>query len=222
MRTGACRQHKTDGPRLRAVTAGAITGLCLLTVSALGLRPVTVARAEPETDSLAGQLLVAAPQIRDPRFVRTVIYMVRHDTTGALGLMLNRPIGDAALAGLLERFGLQSEGVGGTIRVHYGGPVGRTQGFVLHTAEYAGKGTVKITDGMALTTEPEILRDIATGAGPRRSFFALGYAGWAPGQLEAEIRAGGWVGVPADEALVFDEDYKGKWHRAMTRRILDL
>lgn len=222
MRTGACRQHKTDGPGPRTAAVRAITALFLVTVWALGMTTVTVARADPETDSLTGQLLVATPQIRDPRFAHAVIYMIRHDTTGALGLVLNRPIGDAALAGLLERFGLQSEGVGGTIRVHYGGPVGRAQGFVLHTAEYAGKGTVKITDAMAFTTEPEILRDIATGTGPRRSFFALGYAGWAPGQLEAEIRAGGWVGVPADEALVFDEDYKEKWHRAMTRRILDL
>jgi putative transcriptional regulator len=182
----------------------------------------TAALAAPEGGSLAGQLLVATPEMPDPRFAGTVIYMVRHDSAGALGLALNRPIGTVPLAQLLERLGLESEGVSGNIRVHSGGPVDGGRGFVLHTAEYSRNGTVKVNEMVAVTFQPEVLRDIAAGAGPRRALFALGYAGWAPGQLEAEIKAGGWVGVPADEALVFDEDYEGKWRRAMARRMINL
>jgi putative transcriptional regulator len=201
---------------------GALAGVFLLSVAAAGTSAVKAARVGPELSGLTGQLLIATPRMSDPRFVRTVIYMVRHDATGAMGLVLNRPIGDAPLARLMERLGLESNGVSGNIRVHYGGPVGGAQVFVLHTAEYVRKGTVVVDNAVALTSQPEILLDIATGTGPRRTFFALGYAGWAPGQLEAEIEAGAWVTVPADEALVFDDDYEGKWQRAIARQITDL
>lgn len=167
---------------------------------------------------LTGQLLVATSQIEDPRFMRTVIYMVQHDAGGAVGLVVNRPIGEVPLARVLEQVGLAADGVTGTIRVHYGGPVDRARGFVLHTAEYAGKGTIPVTGSVALTSESGILRDLAAGTGPRQSLFALGYAGWGPGQLEREMDAGHWITVRADEALVFDADSGGKWQRAMARR----
>ncbi len=96
------------------------------------------------------------------------------------------------------------------------------RGLVLHTTDYVGQSTVPVKDSVALTSEPEVLQAIAAGRGPRRSLFSLGYAGWAPGQLEAEIDAGAWVTVPADEALVFDDDYAGKWRRAISRRGVDL
>ena len=96
------------------------------------------------------------------------------------------------------------------------------QGFVLHTAEYAGVDTRVVGDGIALTTDPKVLRAIGAGSGPRRSLFALGYAGWAPGQLEAEIRSGHWVDVQADEKIVFDENADKKWERAMARRVIVL
>jgi len=201
---------------------GALAGVFLLSVAAAGTSAVKAARVGREPSGLTGQLLVATPRMPDPRFVRTVIYMVRHDATGAMGLVLNRPIGDAPLARLMERLGLESKGVSGNIRVHYGGPVEGARGFVLHTAEYVRKGTVVVDNAVALTSQPAILLDIATGTGPRRALFALGYAGWAPGQLEAEIEAGAWVTVPADEALVFDDDYEGKWQRAIARQITDL
>jgi putative transcriptional regulator len=96
------------------------------------------------------------------------------------------------------------------------------QGFVLHTTDYAIEGTQVVKDGIAVTSQPEILRAIGTGTGPRKSLFALGYAGWSSGQLEGEIKAGAWVVVPADEALVFDEQYEKKWERAMARRTINL
>lgn len=171
---------------------------------------------------LAGQLLVATEQMPDPRFFRTVIYMVRHDATGALGLVVNRPLGDVRLKDLLERAGRDSRDVTGSIRVHYGGPVEPARAFVLHTADYTGLESRVIGDGIAVTGHPEVLDAMARGQGPRRSLFVLGYAGWAPGQLEGEIQRGGWISVLPNEALVFDEDHEGKWERAMARRRIDL
>lgn len=171
---------------------------------------------------LAGQLLVATEQMPDPRFFRTVIYMVRHDATGALGLVVNRPLGDVRLKDLLERSGRDSRDVTGSVRVHYGGPVEPARAFVLHTADYTGLESRVIGDGIAVTGHPEVLDAMARGQGPRRSLFVLGYAGWAPGQLEGEIQRGGWISVLPNEVLVFDEDHERKWERAMARRRIDL
>ena len=174
------------------------------------------------TSGLAGQLLVATEQMQDPRFLHTVIYMVRHDDDGALGLVVNRPLGDLPLADVFERLGLGHRDVSGRIRVHYGGPVEPGRAFVLHTSDYTGTGSEVIAGGIALTVRPEVLDAIADGKGPRRSLFALGYAGWAAGQLEGEIQRGGWISVLSDEALVFDDDHERKWERAMARRRIDL
>jgi putative transcriptional regulator len=167
---------------------------------------------------LAGQLLVATREMRDQRFAQAVIFIVRHDASGALGLIVNRPSEEVGIALLLKRLGLEHEGVGGSMRMHYGGPVEPGRVFVLHTADYAGEGTRVIADGIALTVHPDVLRAIGTGAGPRRALLALSYSGWAPGQLERELRAGRWVVVPADAGLVFDDDHGTKWQRATARR----
>ena len=192
-----------------------------LAVVALGLALAGVAAGQ-DAGGLAGQLLVATDDLRDPRFHRTVIYLVRHDATGALGLVVNRPLGDVPLARVLEQFGAQEREAAGTLRVHYGGPVEPGRAFMLHTADYAGRETQVIKDGVAVTAHPDVLDALARGQGPRRALFALGYAGWAPGQLEGEIRRGAWIVVPADEALVFDDAAARKWDRAMARRKMDL
>jgi putative transcriptional regulator len=176
----------------------------------------------PRARGLTGQLLVATPAMADPRFSRTVVYMVRHDATGALGLIVNRPFQEVPIADLLRRLGLEHEGVGGSMRMHYGGPVGPGSVFILHTADWRGEGTQVIADGISLTGTPGILRAIGSGAGPRRALLVLSYSGWAPGQLEREVQAGAWVAVPADPAVVFDDDYDTKWTRAMALREFDL
>jgi putative transcriptional regulator len=170
-------------------------------------------------EGLTGRVLVAAPVMRDPRFSRAVIYVVHHDAHGALGLIVNRPFKEVPVASVLDRLGLAHEGVGGSIRLHYGGPVEPGRIFVLHTADYRKEGTRVIADGIALTPPAAgILRAIGERAGPRRALLVLGYSGWGPGQLEAEIRAGGWFVEPADAALVLDEDHDTKWQRAIARR----
>ena len=204
--------------RLRFTAAIMALGVAVLALASPGAFEA-YGQAGP---GLAGQLLVATEQMPDPRFFQTVIYMVRHDATGALGLVVNRPLGDVRLKDLLERSGLDSRDVTGSIRVHDGGPVERGRAFVLHTADYTGPESRVIADGIAVTGHPEVLDAMARGHGPRRSLFVLGYAGWAPGQLEGEIQRGGWISVPPNEALVFDEDHERKWERAMARRRIDL
>jgi putative transcriptional regulator len=172
----------------------------------------------PQPGGLAGQFLVAAEEMGDPRFVRSVILVIRHDATGAMGLVVNRPVGEVPMARLLEGIGQDATGVRGDVRLHYGGPVEPQQGLTLHTTEFSIDGTLRVTGGIAVTGNPEILRAIGMGRGPKRYLIALGYAGWARGQLEAEMKAGGWVAVPADAALTFDENAETKWERAMARR----
>jgi putative transcriptional regulator len=171
---------------------------------------------------LSGRLLVATENLRDPRFQRTVVYLLSHDGDGAMGLVVNRPVGDVPLAQILDRLGRNTTGVAGTIRVHYGGPVKPGLAFVLHTADWTGSDSHVVRDRIALTRDPAILDAIAHGTGPKRSLLALGYAGWAPGQLEAEIARGDWATVTGDEALLFDEEAASKWERAMARRPMRL
>jgi putative transcriptional regulator len=174
-----------------------------------------------ETDGLAGQLLVAMPQMQDPRFARTVIYMCAHTPEGAMGLVVNRLVHSITFPDLLEQLGVEPALGGNEIRVHFGGPVESGRGFVLHTAEYNREGTLPINSGIALTATVDILRDIARGTGPRQRLLALGYAGWGPGQLDAEIQANGWLQVPADEQLVFGGDLDNKWEHALAKLGID-
>ncbi len=220
---GAFLQARRAGPQWRHVAVlGAIAGTLALGLAHHGADVGRAAAVSPKAGSIAGQFLVATDELHDPRFVRTVVYMIQHDARGAMGLVVNRPMGGIPLADLLDRLGLEGKGVNGEIRVHYGGPVEPSRGFVLHTNDYVTQSTEVVKDGIAVTFQPEILRAIGAGAGPRRTLLALGYAGWAPGQLEAELEAGAWVLVPADEALLFDDNYEKKWARAMARRVIQL
>jgi len=195
--------------------------LILLAASTGGGQPARPAEPFPAR-STAGQLLVATEDLRDPRFARTVVYMLRHDAAGALGLIVNRPVGALPLARVLESLGREPGGASGDIRVYYGGPVEPGRGFVLHTPEWTGGDSRVVHGGVAVTSDPAIFEAIASGTGPRRAMFAAGYAGWAPGQLEGEIQGGSWFVVTADEALIFDDDAASKWERATERRKIAL
>jgi putative transcriptional regulator len=174
--------------------------------------------AEPPARGTAGQLLVASDALRDPHFARSVVLMLRHDAAGALGIIVNRPVGTVPVARLLETLGHDPAGVSGDVRVHYGGPVEPGRAFVLHTPDWRGGDSRIVQDGVAVTSDPAVFEAIGHGVGPRRTIVAVGYAGWGPGQLEAEIAGGAWIVVAADEALVFDDDAATKWDRATARR----
>jgi putative transcriptional regulator len=214
--------RRASSRKRRLAILGAMVGLLAIGPTDVGPQGNGAPPAGPRVSGLAGQLLVATDELSDPRFARSVIYMIQHDKNGAMGLVINRPMGSMSLAGLLDELGQDSKGVSGDIRLHYGGPVDAGRGFTLHTSDYSAKGTQVVEDGIAVTGEPEILRAIGIGKGPRHALLALGYAGWSPGQLEAEIKAGAWISVPADEALLFDDDYATKWERATSRRLYNL
>jgi len=169
------------------------------------------------TGYLTGQLLVAMPQMQDPRFQRTVIYICAHTAEGAMGLVINRLIDSITFPDLLEQLGIEGRTPGNEIKIHFGGPVESGRGFVLHTADYQQEGTLAISGEVALTATIDILKDIAQGGGPQHKLLALGYAGWGPGQLDAEIQANGWLQVPADSQLVFGPDLDGKWDKALAK-----
>jgi putative transcriptional regulator len=167
--------------------------------------------------SLAGQLLVAMPQMQDPRFARSVILMCAHNEEGAMGLVINKLIDQLTMPQLMEQLGIEAAGMRGRTGVHFGGPVESGRGFVLHSADYVEQGTLVVGPSMALTATLDILRAIGRGEGPRRSLLALGYAGWGPGQLDSEIQANGWLNVTADEEIVFGPGLAEKWDRALAK-----
>ncbi len=176
----------------------------------------------PEHVSLAGQLLIAAPAMGDPRFAQTVVLMVRHDRNGAFGLVINRAVGELALSAILKALGEPAAGGSERVRAFYGGPVQPELAFVLHSAEYRAAETVAVGSGIAMTVSRQILSDLAAGKGPKKSLIAFGYAGWSAGQLEGEMARDAWHTAPADPALVFDEARERVWERAMERRTRDL
>jgi putative transcriptional regulator len=173
--------------------------------------------------SIAGQLLVATPELDDPNFSHAIVYMVQHDANGAMGVVINRVLGAEPLGKLLEGLGVEEgRGSDAEIRVHYGGPVEPGRGVVLHSPDYREDDPLVVDDLAAFSFSLEALRDIALGHGPRHSLFALGYAGWAPNQLEDEIARGSWFTVAPDEALLFDDAVDTKWQRALARGGVDL
>jgi putative transcriptional regulator len=168
----------------------------------------------------AGQLLVASRAIGDPRFYHSVVLLLRHDKTGAFGIVINRLVATRPLAVLLAGIngGKQDRTITGDIRIFLGGPVEPQFGFVIHSTDYHRPQTIAIGGGLAMTASREVLRDIGHHKGPAKYLFALGYAGWGAGQLEGEIARHDWFTAPADPALVFDADRATLWQKALARR----
>jgi putative transcriptional regulator len=181
-------------------------------------------RSQPE-GFLDGHLLIAMPSMADKRFARSVVYVCAHSADGAMGIVINKLATEVKFRDLLVQLDIVQarnerqlpRGVD-LVRVHRGGPVETGRGFVLHSSDFfLENATLPIADGVCLTATLEILRAIAEGRGPGRALLALGYAGWAPGQLEFEIQANGWLHSPADRALLFDDDIDGKYDRALAK-----
>jgi putative transcriptional regulator len=179
---------------------------------------------------LDGQMLIAMPSMRDERFARTLIYMCAHSSEGAMGIVVNQPAADITFPDLLVKLDvipanerIQLPRRAGTIKVLKGGPVETQRGFVLHTADFfIENSTLPIDEGICLTATLDILKAIARDEGPASAVLALGYAGWAPGQLEKEIQHNGWLHCTADSELVFGTDTGGKYEKAMGKLGIDL
>jgi len=180
-----------------------------------------MAKIANEQGHLTGMLLIAMPGMPDPRFAKTVIYLCAHSPQGAMGLVVNQVAPGVSLPKVVEQLGIHPAIDLSGEKVHVGGPVETGRGFVLHSCDYVQENTLVIDDRFALTATVDVLKAIAEGGGPRRKVFALGYSGWAPGQLDAEIQANGWLVAPADEELVFGGDDESKWQRALARLGVD-
>ncbi len=195
-----------------------LQALGLIALLAAGAATGVVADAA-RAASLTGKVLVARESMPDPRFQETVIYLVSHDETGALGLVVNKPTAIGPISALLDELGIDAREYGldlqGSVTLHYGGPVDPGRGFVLHSADYAIDGTRTVSSGIAMTINPEALIDIALGQGPRRSLIIFGYSGWGPSQLEGELARGDWKVIDADADLVLGRDHEDKWRRAL-------
>lgn len=170
---------------------------------------------------LTGQLLVAMPAMADPRFAQSVIYVCAHTADGAMGLVVNRPIVKPSFDELLRQLEVAPVPPVRRIRLCAGGPVENGRGFVLHTVDWTGEGSLRVNDSLALTASLDVLKAIAEGGGPRAGLLALGYAGWGPGQLDNEIQQNAWLSVPADDTLVFDTGHDTKWRRAFAKLKVD-
>jgi putative transcriptional regulator len=167
---------------------------------------------------LSGRLLIAMPGMTDPRFERTVIYMCSHSGEGAMGLVVNRPAPGVTFDALLGQLEIDVSPAARPAAIRFGGPVEVGRGFVLHSADFhVEDATVRVDEGVSLTATLEILRAMADGRGPRRALIALGYSGWAPNQLEDELRRNGWLTCDADEDIVFSDDDGAKWTRALQK-----
>jgi putative transcriptional regulator len=193
----------------------------LVPIFALLVMLVAPAAAEPQ-QSLAGSILVASPELGDPNFEQTVVLMLQDDEQGALGVVINRPYGRAPTRELLRRLGVDPGDAKGETELFYGGPVEPEIGMVVHGTDYALPSTHQVAFGIAVTSDPKALADIALGKGPHQAIPVLGYAGWAPGQLASELAQGAWFTLPADPALVFASDPTRLWQAAYARRGIEL
>jgi putative transcriptional regulator len=201
---------------------GLIAAAMVFPATLLAVPPPDGGPVGPGNASLAGQVLIAVPSMADPRFDHAVILMVRHDSHGALGIIVNRPVAERSLTSLLRALGDTDTTVAGSVRIFAGGPVEPDIGFVIHSADYHRPDTVDIDGRLAMTSSREILRDIAAKQGPDKSLVAFGYAGWAAGQLEGELTLRAWFTASGDSRLIFDEDRDKVWDEAMKRRTQDL
>lgn len=175
---------------------------------------------EPEvrSDFLTGQLLIAMPGMQDPRFHKTVIFLCAHSDDGAMGLIVNKPAESLALKDLFERLSIEVNSPIAAERVRFGGPVETGRGFVLHSADYhAEDATLEVDETTSMTATLDILHAMAEDEGPRRAMVALGYSGWAPGQLEQEIQRNGWLYCAPDTELLFGAENDEKWARALAK-----
>lgn len=168
-----------------------------------------------ENVNLTGHFLIAMPAMADPYFARSVTYVCEHNSEGAMGIVINRPI-DMKLDDLFSQINLElnDQSLAGK-PVHFGGPVQIERGFVLHQPIGEWQSTIPIGPDTGLTTSKDILEASAHGAGPRKMLVTLGYAGWSAGQLEQEMAQNAWLSVPANDSIIFDIPSEDKLAAAM-------
>lgn len=175
-----------------------------------------------EGSFLEGKLLIALPGMPDERFEQTVIYVCAHSESGAMGIVINKPIPGLSFTKLMEQLEISTNAGLGDFPILFGGPVENSRGFVLHSNDYKSTdATLSVSDNISLTATVDILTALAEGRGPKHAILALGYAGWGPGQVETEFQDNGWLHCDAAPALVFDMEPEMKWRAALEHLGID-
>ena len=176
---------------------------------------------------LNNHLLIAMPQMHDESFEKTVTLICEHNAEGALGIVINRPL-SINIRDIFEQFDLKcDEGIAEDPTL-MGGPVASERGFILHTNESKENKTnhwdssLQVSEDIQVTTSQDILEAIASGHGPKKLYFALGYSGWEAGQLEEELRANAWLVAPFSEEILFSLPFEQRWHAAAKSIGVDL
>ena len=170
-----------------------------------------------ESNSLSHTLLVAMPSLQDDLFSRSVVYVCAHSSSGATGLIVNQKLPDVQFKDLLKELKIPESRILFDQSVYCGGPVDTGQGFVLHSDDFVQQETMRLDGHLCLTGTIDILEAVAGGYGPKKSLFAVGYAGWGPGQLEDEILQNTWLTLPVDPALLFETAADRRWEEALKR-----
>ncbi len=175
-----------------------------------------------EPTYLTNQFLIAMPMLADPNFFQTVTYLSEHNDSGALGLVINRPL-QLTLGQLFEHLQITTDrpDIAG-LPVYHGGPVQPEQGFVIHSPLGDWGATLRVTERIGITTSRDILQAVARGEGPEQMLVALGYAGWGPGQLEQEMVENAWLSGPADPDILFHKPSDQRWLAAAALLGIDL
>lgn len=177
---------------------------------------------DAQKEFLEGQLLVANPNMEDLRFAKTVIFICRHNSTGALGLVLNRSAGKIAISKVLDSLGISSLGIKGKIQIRIGGPLETDSGFLMYTDGVYSNNDICNGNGVTVSNDKDVLKTLGSENRPKELVLYFGYAGWGPQQLENELAREDWITVPADLSILFDPDIKGLWKRARAKHAVDL
>lgn len=171
---------------------------------------------EQDAWRLAGSLLIATPILAAEPFNQSVVLICAHSLTeGTMGLIVNKRLDQPGYEELLVQLGVEPTPPRRRVELCAGGPMDPSRGFVLHSAEWSGDGSLAVDDTLALTASLDVLKALAEGGGPKQALLALGHASWAPGQLEREMEENAWISAPATDAIVFDGDHETKWRRAL-------
>ncbi len=171
--------------------------------------------------NLQGQFLIATPQMPDPRFQETVVFICAHTDEGAMGLVVNHPVPQVTLADIMRsaKIPVNQDNLPS---VYIGGPLEVESSFCLYSSEYTAKNYIDVTDTVCLSRNGEILYDISEDKGPEHYIFVLGYSGWAPGQLENELKVNGWLTVPSNDKILFQTTDDKKWQAAAKEYGIDI
>ena len=180
-----------------------------------------ISEGEPIGSSLRNHFLIAMPGLEDPQFSQSITYICDHNSEGAMGVMINRPM-DIVLQDVFEQLNIDYKKVNSATPILSGGPVSTQRGFILHPSGRSWQSTLQISPDISLTASKDIISALAEGDGPEKAQIALGYSGWGAGQLETEIKENSWLTVPADAAILFDTPLEQRWSAAAKVLGIDL